>query len=142
MVVVSQAYGCDFVDSPWKRRQLSRLMTRSLRGVLEPESFAEELARRRPGKAIQQQMTYTVRHGPETLYLVSRLDGALYARIDRNLAEELGRSRPVIPADLGQDAGKDRMGGGFSGLADAADGLAQAGSDGLSGACGGLRPRG
>lgn len=43
MSLLSQAYGCDFVNSAWKKNQVNRVMRKSIEGRLKPEVFAQKL---------------------------------------------------------------------------------------------------
>ena len=136
MAVVSRAYGCDFLNSRWKRRQLSTLMIRTTEAVLDPSVITEEIALREPmNKPVKQQKGSTARHSPDLLYLINRIEPALYKRIDRGVARQLDRPRPVIPADRGEHWSVNRMGGSFVKLADAGEELKDEQSEGLAGAC-------
>ena len=138
MAILSQSYGCDFLNSRWKRRQLSTLMIRTLEAGFDPEIVSNEIALREPeGPRVKPRKTAGVRHVPDLLYLLNRIDPSIYKRIDKGVATELDRPRPVFAADRGENWSVDRMGGSFSKLADAVEGLKDARSKRLAGACGG-----
>jgi hypothetical protein len=136
LAAMSQAYGCDFLNSRWKRRQIANLMTRTMEGVLKPSLFTDELVLRRPGKRpIAQRKSYTVRHSPELLYLVYRIDPRLYERIYDTVEEASDLKRPVLDFERGETASVNRMGGRFLKLADTAEYLKDVRSTGLAEAC-------
>ena len=126
MATLSRAYGCDFLDTDWKRGQFVSLMSRTLEGNLDPELFAEAAVRLgKRKKAVEQLRSYTARHAPDLMYLVDRTDPDLFDRIDARVAKATGKPRPVFPASLGADGANDRMGGGYARLADRAAALSE-----------------
>jgi hypothetical protein len=137
MAALSQAYGCDFLNSPWKRRQLSALMIRTLEAGRNPDVVSREIALREPKRPpVEPGRSRNVRHVPDLLYLIDRVDPSMYRRIDKGVARELDLPRPVFPADRGEDWSVDRMGGKFAKLADAVEELEDARSKRLARACG------
>lgn len=139
MALLSRAYGCDFLGSKRDRRQFVSLMSRTLEGNLNPDLFAQAAVRfGKRKKAVEQQRSYTVRQTPDLMYLIDRMDPALYDRIDARLAKATGKPRPVVPASGGAKGALDRMGGGYARLADRAAALAdQPAPAPLAGVCGG-----
>ncbi len=137
MAVASQAYGCDFVNSRWKRRQFVNLMTRTMAGVIDPNLFTDEIARRLPGiTRSEQQKSYTVRHSPELLPPIERLSPGLYDRIDAGVAAIFDRPRPVFPPETTENGSVTRLGGQFAKFADAAEALGEERAEGLAEICG------
>jgi hypothetical protein len=125
MATLSQAYGCDFLDTDWKRDQFVSLMSRTLEGNLDPQMFAEAAVRfGKRKKPVKQQRSYKTRHASGLMYLVDRMDPDLFDRIDARVAEETGRPRPVFVASKGAEGAHGRIGGSYARLADRAEELA------------------
>lgn len=124
MATLSRAYGCDFLDTDWKRGQFVSLMSRTLEGNLKPELFAEAAVRfGKRKKAVEQQRSYTVRHAPDLMYLVDRMDPDLFERIDARVAKASGKPQPVFAASSAR-TGPTTGWGSYARLADRAGELA------------------
>lgn len=135
LATLSRAHGCDFLDKGWKRDRLAAMMERTLQGAVEPDIFMIEAQRRNNGKQTKQQMSYSVRHSRDLMFLVNRLDPALFTRINDELAVRLDTPPPVIGLKVGAKAGNDRLGGRYRSLADASAALADVPVPGLAGVC-------
>ncbi|MFO1104784.1 MAG: alginate lyase family protein [Amaricoccus sp.] len=135
MVTLSQAYGCEFLR-PADRPQLVSLMARTVQGSFDPGIFSEQQAERALGSGEEMDGNGGGRASPRLLYLINRFDPALYAQIDKTLAQELGKPRPVIAASYGADAVRPQLGGRLDRLADGAAALRGAPSPKLAKVCG------
>jgi hypothetical protein len=109
-------------------------------GVIEPNLFTDEIARRQPGKRrSEQQKSYTVRHSPELLPQIERLSPGLYERIDAGVAAMFDSPRPVFPPEKTENGSVTRLGGTLAKLADVAEALEEERAEGLAEVCGEAR---
>lgn len=138
MATLSQAYGCDFLASRKDADQLAALVTRTLEGYEDPAIFAQAAVRLGMRKKPAKQQRGSAGRAPDLVYLVNRLDPALYDRIDGAVSEATGKPQPVFPPGRGAKESIDRLGGSLRTLANQSAALAkQPAPKGLARACGG-----
>lgn len=138
MATLSQAYGCDFLDTRPERDALASVMIRTLEGYEDPAIFAQAAVRLGQRKKPVKQRRGAASRAPDLVYLAYRIDPALYDRMDAALAEATGRTPPVFPPGRGAKVTIDRLGGSLRVLANEAEALgAQPAPPGLRAACAG-----
>lgn len=130
MATVSQAYGCSFLDTSFRRQQLVSLMVRTIEGSEDPQIVSvQQLRRGITRHPVPQLPTH---QSLALVDLIDRIDPALKDQIDSALA-----ALHATPPDGWPDnPARDRLGGSFRTLADASLALRDSKSPRLAEACG------
>lgn len=130
MAIVSQAYGCEFLDWPGAKHSFVSLMTRTIQGSAEPEIFSAQQLQRGLTRRLIQQLPSP--GAAKLLNQIDRVDPALGNQIDTALATQ--GVKPSNASLVGTD--QTRIGGDFSSLADASAALHARRSPRFAGVCG------
>lgn len=134
MALMSEAYGCGFLNGDGPRARLAAILARAVEGESDPGVYEAEIARR-SGKDVAQQ---TARgNSPGLLYLAEAADPGLHDLIVAQVSRDLGAA-PKSAKEIRPTEGQDRLGGAYADFAATVATLrALPPPPGLAGTCGG-----
>lgn len=106
MAWYSQAYGCDFTTSSWRKNQLTRLVRKTIQGHYNKQVFTDEIYRRYNLKNITQSNS----DYRKLMYLASQVDPQIGKEVQSFLKRTENAS---ISTEYGKSSSENRLGGKF-----------------------------